>query len=79
MKQYMEIGEYGVYDRIRYRCMEDKEGNGCDKCDLRSSKITDSEGLTICDVLYCGKSNRRDKKDVYFVKKSTRKKIEGKH
>lgn len=74
MKGYMEVGEYGCYGNVIYRCVEDKVGNGCQICDLRKEvmKITDKDGLTICDVIRCGENNRPDKKNVYFVKKWAR-------
>ncbi len=81
MKNYLEVGEYGVYDCTVYCCVEDLDGKGCDKCDLSKSKmkITDGAGFTICDVVRCGKDNRPDKKSVYFVKKWVRKKEYGSH
>lgn len=71
MKIEPTLGKYYLYGGFRYRCVEDKDGNGCNRCDLNKSKmkIKDVQGLTICDVIRCGDKNRADRKSVYFVKK----------
>jgi hypothetical protein len=71
MKEEPTLGKYYLYASYRYRCVEDKDGNGCEICDLnkKKMKIKDAQGLTICDVVRCGEKNRLDGKNVYFVRK----------
>lgn len=71
MKTEPALGKYYLYGGFRYRCVEDKDGNGCNRCDLnkKKMKIKDAQGLTICDVIRCGDKNRADRKNVYYVKK----------
>lgn len=58
MKRYMEVGEYGMYDKKRYRCVEDFEIVDCrSRCDLPES---------LCKKVLCGEAVRSDRKDVYF-------------
>lgn len=58
MKAYMKVGEYGVYDEKRYRCVEDVDEGDCRAhCDLPNS---------LCDKVFCGRENRPDHKNVYF-------------
>lgn len=61
MKCYCEIGERTKWRNKQYRCVEFKDhekGNNCDLCDLR--------GDDICEVIVCIKNDRPDRKDVYF-------------
>lgn len=59
MKKYMKVGEYGMYDKKRYRCVEDDAViGGCKRhCDLPGS---------LCEKVLCGEGNRPDHKNVYF-------------
>lgn len=59
MKNYMEVGEYGVYDKKRYRCVEDVHvDEDCRvHCDLPQS---------LCEKVFCGDGNRPDHKNVFF-------------
>lgn len=62
MKQYIEVGEYGMYDKKRYRCVEDSHSEDCvdfcrGYCDLPES---------LCEKVFCGEGNRPDHKNVYF-------------
>lgn len=80
MKNYMEVGEKGTYNHATYKCIEDTDGTGCDKCDLNKSKmkITDNAGRTICDCIFCDKG-RPDGKRVYFKKVGERPRQYGGH
>ena len=61
MKTYCEIGERTKWRNKQYRCVEFKDhekGDSCEVCGLR--------GDTICRVVACMKNDRPDRKDVYF-------------
>ena len=61
MKCYCEIGERTKWRSKQYRCVEFKDhekGDSCEVCGLR--------GDTICRVVACMKNDRPDRKDVYF-------------
>lgn len=59
MKAYMEVGEYGVYDKKRYRCVEDVyvDEDCRTHCDLPE---------ILCEKVFCGDGNRPDHKTVCF-------------
>lgn len=62
MKQYMEVGERGYYDKRRYRCMP--AIFGCMHCDLTAYAYTMK---TMCPRVLCKSQERPDKRDVIFV------------
>lgn len=65
MKQYMEVGERGYYDKKRYRCVATGVGNwSCTKCDLRFYEETEK---SLCGRVACLSGERRDRTDVVFV------------
>lgn len=72
MKQYMEVGEVGTFDKKRYKCVEDKKGLGAlnciTYCDIHPSKlkIRDKKGFTLCNKVRCWAYQRKDGKAVHF-------------
>lgn len=61
MKQYMEVGERGYYDKKRYLC---REGNvGCEGCGLAT--LVDTP-LELCGKVLCKSHERPDGKNVVF-------------
>ena len=64
MKQYMEIGERGYYDKKRYRCVPAGAQWNCTKCDLRFYKETLK---SLCKHVACLGGERPDKTNVMFV------------
>lgn len=65
MRDYMAIGEYGEYGKVRYKCVD-------------ADNLTDEQGCAMCEVpkdlcgkLYCHRSQRPDKKSVYFKRLGT--------
>lgn len=63
MKQYMEIGERGYYDKKRYRCVPRYTVATCPDCDMNEYCYTEKH---ICDKVCCQASERRDERDVQF-------------
>lgn len=61
MKQYMEIGERGYYDKKRYRCVP--SFLGCMKCDLDEY---DGTPKSMCDKVLCKDFERPDRRNVIF-------------
>ena len=65
MKQYMEVGERGYYDKKRYRCVQAKDSNVCcNGCDLSFFRGT-PKGM--CHRVLCEPYERTDGKSVIFV------------
>ena len=63
MKQYMEVGERGYYDKKRYRCVPRYTRHKCPDCDMNEYIHT---GKHICARVACMAEERRDKRDVQF-------------
>lgn len=58
MKKYMEVGEYGMFDKKRYRCVKDDIVDCCrNYCDLDDS---------LCGKVLCDKEERPDRMNVHF-------------
>ena len=62
MKQYMEVGERGYYDKKRYRC--EYAIDHCYGCDLAVYACTKK---SLCPRVQCKSFERPDRCDVIFV------------
>lgn len=62
MKSKMKIGEIGIYDGVKYKCVA---GSNCEDCDLRVLPAK----LSLCKLIMCKKRMRPDCTDVIFVTK----------
>ena len=62
MKCYMEIGEQSVFEGVKYKTVRSRGyriPQKCNGCDLPRE---------LCFFIQCRKDNRKDRKEVYFLK-----------